>query len=144
MLHLTWWILTLARHSRLYRALHPKSLGQWLFDNFGQYLLQHYFAALDEKRFLLSDIVQDFLVVTDMHIPTLARLLNVLRLLVLDLCELLQILFFLFILHSFATAHYFAEWIQITLTNCILVKPVVPKHLRDVTLIKVAIMSYYP
>jgi len=71
--------------------------------------VQHYFAALDEKRFLLSDIVQDFLVVTDMHIPTLARLLNVLRLLVLDLCELLQILFFLFILHSFATAHYFAE-----------------------------------
>jgi len=28
-----------------------------LFENFGQYLAQHYFAVLDEKRFLLSDIV---------------------------------------------------------------------------------------
>jgi len=41
-----------------------------LFDNFGQYLLQHYFAALDEKRLLLSDIVQDLPVVIDMHVPT--------------------------------------------------------------------------
>jgi len=65
-----------------------------LFDNFGQYLVQHHFAALDEKGFLLSDIVQDSPVVTDMHIPTLARMLNVLRLLVLDLCERLQILCF--------------------------------------------------
>jgi len=72
-------------------------------------LAQHYFAALDEKRFLLSDIVQDLPVVTDMHVLTLARMLNVLRLLVLDLCEPLQILCFLFTLHSFATAHYFAE-----------------------------------
>ena len=56
--------------------------------------MQHYFAALDEKRFLSSDIVQDLPVVTDMHVPTLARMLNVLRLLVLDLCEPLQILFF--------------------------------------------------
>jgi len=80
-----------------------------LFDNFGQYLVQHYFEAFDEKRFLLSNIAQDLRVVTDMHVPTLARMLNVLRLLVLDLCEPLQILCFLFILHSFATAHYFAE-----------------------------------
>jgi len=36
-----------------------------LFDNFGQYFLQHYFAALDEKRLLLSDIVQDLPVVID-------------------------------------------------------------------------------
>jgi len=79
-----------------------------------------------------------------MYLPTLARILNVLRLLILDLCEPLQILCFLFTLHSFATAHYFAERIQITLTNCISVKPVVPKHFRAVTLIKVAIMSYYP
>jgi len=54
---------------------------------------------------------------------------------------------FLFTLHSFATAHYFAEWIQITMTNCISVwepvVPVVPKHFRAVTLIKVVIMSYY-
>jgi len=56
--------------------------------------VQHHFAALDEKGFLLSDIVQDSPVVTDMHIPTLARMLNVLRLLVLDLCERLQILCF--------------------------------------------------
>ena len=54
--------------------------------------MQHYFAALDEKRFLLSDIVQDLPVVTVMHVPTLDRMFNVLRLLVLDLCEPLQIL----------------------------------------------------
>jgi len=56
--------------------------------------VQHYFAALDEKRFLLSDIVQDLSVVIDMHVPTLDRILNVLRLLVLDLCELSHILCF--------------------------------------------------
>ena len=50
--------------------------------------MQPYFAALDEKRLLLSDIVQDLPVVTDMHVPTL----TVLQLLVLDLCEFLQIL----------------------------------------------------
>jgi len=33
-------------------------------------MVQHYFAALDEKRFLLSDIVQDLPIVTDMHVPT--------------------------------------------------------------------------
>jgi len=61
--------------------------------------MQHYFVALDEKRFLLlSDILQDLLVVTDMHVPTLARMLNVLRLLVLDLCKLLR--FFVFFIHS--------------------------------------------
>jgi len=65
-----------------------------IFDNFGQYLMQHYFAALSEKCFLSSDIVQDLPVVTDMHVPTLAHILNVLRLLVLDLCEPLQILCF--------------------------------------------------
>jgi len=54
--------------------------------------VQHYFAALEEKRFLLSDTAQDLPVVTDMHLPTLTRMLNVLRLLVLDLCEPLQIL----------------------------------------------------
>jgi len=106
-------------------------------------MVQHYFAALDEKRFLLSDIVQDLPVLTDMHVPTLARMTNVLRLLVLDLCEPLQILFVLFTLHNFATAHYFAEQIQITPTNFISVKSVVPIHIRVVTLIKVAIMSYY-
>ena len=54
--------------------------------------MQHYFAALDDKRFLLRDIVQDLSVATDIHVPTLARMVNVLRLLVLDLCEPLQIL----------------------------------------------------
>ena len=60
--------------------------------------MQHYFAALDEKRFLLSDIVQDLLVITDMHVPTLARMLNLLWLLVLHLCEPLQ--FLRFFIHS--------------------------------------------
>jgi len=50
--------------------------------------VQHYIAALDGKRFLLSDIVQDLLVLTGMHVPTLARMLNVLKLLALELCEL--------------------------------------------------------
>jgi len=53
--------------------------------------VQHYFAALDEKHFLLSDTAQDLPVVTDMHVPTPALMLNVLRLLVLDVCEPLQI-----------------------------------------------------
>ena len=38
--------------------------------------MQHYFAALDGKRFLLSDIAQDLPVLTDMHAPTLARMLK--------------------------------------------------------------------
>jgi len=59
--------------------------------------VQQYFAAEDGKRFLSSDITQDLpvLTVTDMHVLTLARMLNVLQLLVLDLCELLQILCFI-------------------------------------------------
>ena len=61
-------------------------------------MVQHYFAALNEKRFLLSDTVEDLPVVTCMHVPTLARMLNVLRLLVLDLCKPLQIL--CFFIHS--------------------------------------------
>jgi len=60
--------------------------------------VQNYFAGLDEKRFLLSDILRDLPVVTDTHVHTLARMLNVLRLLVLDLCELLQCLCFLYLL----------------------------------------------
>jgi len=32
--------------------------------------VQHYFAALNEKRFLLSDIVPDIPVLTDMHVLT--------------------------------------------------------------------------
>ena len=57
--------------------------------------MQHYFAALDGIRFHLSDIAQDLPALTDMHGPTLARML---LLLVLDLCELLQILSYL--IHS--------------------------------------------
>jgi len=49
--------------------------------------VQHYFAALDGKRILLSDIAQDLPVLTDMHVPTLALMLNVLQLRVLDLCD---------------------------------------------------------
>jgi len=37
--------------------------------------VQHYFAALDGKRFLLSDITQDLPALTDMHVPTLAACL---------------------------------------------------------------------
>ena len=50
------------------------------------------FAALDEKRFLSSDVTQDIPVLTDVHVSTLAHMLNVLQLLVLELYELLQIL----------------------------------------------------
>jgi len=49
-------------------------------------ILQH------KWKTLLSDIAQDLPVLTDMRVPTLARMLNVLQLLVSDLCELLQIL----------------------------------------------------
>jgi len=55
---------------------------------FGQYLVQHYFAALDGKRFLLSDIAQDLPVLTDMHVITLAHMLNVLQLLVVDFLQI--------------------------------------------------------
>jgi len=41
---------------------------------------------------LSFNVVHDLPVLTDMHVPTLARMLNVLELLVLDLCERLQIL----------------------------------------------------
>jgi len=40
----------------------------------------------------LSDIAQDLPVLTDMHVPTRARMFDVLQLLVLDLRELLQVL----------------------------------------------------
>jgi len=46
---------------------------------FGQYLVQHHFAAFDVKRFLLRDIEQDLPVLTDMHVPTSAGMLNVLQ-----------------------------------------------------------------
>jgi len=41
--------------------------------------VQHYFPASEEKRFLLGDVAQDLPVVTDIHVPTLARMLNTLR-----------------------------------------------------------------
>jgi len=59
MLLWTWWLLTLARYGRLYRALQPKLQVTDYLTIFGQYLVQHDFAALDGKRFLLSDIAQD-------------------------------------------------------------------------------------
>jgi len=54
-------------------------------------------ATLHEKHFLLNDIVQDLPVLADMHVPTLASVLHVLGLLVLDLCETLFSLFVIFI-----------------------------------------------
>jgi len=68
----------------VYRALPPKLYGADYLTSFGQYLVQHYFVALDGKRFILSDIAQDLPVRTDMHVLTLARMLNMLPLLVLD------------------------------------------------------------
>jgi len=43
--------------------------------------VQHYFVALDGKRFLLGGFAEDLTVLTDVHIPILARMLNVLQLL---------------------------------------------------------------
>ena len=66
--------------------------------------MQHHFAALDGKRFLLSDIAPDLSVNTDMHVPTLPACVAV-------VCFRLMRTFaksVLFTLHSFATAHYFA------------------------------------
>jgi len=60
--------------------------------------VQHYFAALDGKCFLLSDIAQDLPVLTDMHVPTRARMFDVLQLLVLDLQEILQVLCLFYLL----------------------------------------------
>jgi len=76
----------------LYRALHQKLYATDYLTNFGQYWVQRDFAALDGIGFHLSDIAQDLPALTDMHVPTLVRMLNVLLLLVSDLCELLQIL----------------------------------------------------
>jgi len=44
--------------------------------------MEHCFAALDGKRFLSSDIAQDLPVLTNMHVPTPVRMLNVWQLLV--------------------------------------------------------------
>jgi len=46
------------------------------------------------KTLPFKGIVQDLPVVTDMHVPTLACMINVLRLLVIVLCEPLLILCF--------------------------------------------------
>jgi len=83
---------------KVVKNLAPNIIGHGLIDNFGQNLVQHHFAALDEKRFLLSDAVQDLLVVTNIRVPTPVRMLNVLWLFVLDLCEPFQIL--CFFIHS--------------------------------------------
>jgi len=72
---------------------------------FGQYLVQHYFAVLNGKRFILSDFAQDLPVLTDMHVPTVARMLNVLQLLTLGLCKLLQILCLLYSLFTALRPH---------------------------------------
>jgi len=58
-----------------------------------------------------------------LHVPTLACILSVLQI---PCFRYMQIfansLFVLFIFHSFGSAHYFTEWIQIALTSCITVK----------------------
>jgi len=83
--------------------------------------VQHYFAAQDGKRFILSDIVW----FTGAHRYEYSNSSpHALLLLVSNLCELCK-LFVLFTLHSIAIARYFAELIQITPiapTNFILVK----------------------
>ena len=76
---------------------------------FGQYLVQHYFAALDGKPFLLSDIAQDLPVHTDMHVPTLARMLCLAVACFRLMRTFANSLFVLFTLHNFATVQYFAE-----------------------------------
>jgi len=70
---------------------------------------QIFFAALNGKHFLLRNNVQDLLVLTDMHVPTLAHMLNVLQLLVRLMRTFANSLFILFTLHSFATTHSFTE-----------------------------------
>jgi len=68
----------------------------------------------------------------------------VLRLLVLDLCEPLQIICLFYSLCIAVQPHTICRVNTDYSTNCISVKPVVPKYVRTVTLMKVAIMSYYP
>jgi len=71
-----------------------KITGHLLLDNFwpifGATLL-----CIIRWNMLSCDITQELPALTNMHVPTLARMLNVLQLLVLDLCELLQILHFI-------------------------------------------------
>jgi len=47
--------------------------------------MQHHFTTFEEKCFHLSNIAQDLPLLTDMHAPTPAHILNVLQLLVQDL-----------------------------------------------------------
>jgi len=54
---------------------------------------------------LSFNIVHDLPVLTDMHVPTLARMLNVLQLLVLDLCERLQTLSLFYSLYTVLQPH---------------------------------------
>ena len=80
---------TNTRSPRLFQSPVPKITGRWFcLTIFDQYLIKHWVAALDEKRFLSSDIAQALPVLTDLHVSTLPRMLSVLQLLVLDLCEL--------------------------------------------------------
>ena len=103
------------------------------------------FCNIRWKTLSWSDLVQDLPVFTDMHVPNPVPMLIVLQLLVLDLRQLLQILcLFYSLCISLQGANYFIKWMQITLPNCLSVKPVVPKLFQAVTQIKVAIMSYYP
>jgi len=56
--------------------------------------VQHDFAALDVKCFLLSNIAQYLRTLTDMHSPTPACMLDALQLLVLDLANFANSLFY--------------------------------------------------
>jgi len=60
--------------------------------------MQHYFGAFDGKCFLLSDVAPDLPVLTDMHVPTSARMLNVLQLLVSHYANFFK--FFVCFIHS--------------------------------------------
>ena len=99
---------------------------------FGQSLMQHYFAASDGKRFLLEWHCARLIAYRYSQIcmfPLYVRMLNVSQLLVINLCELLQIFCLFYSL-------------------CIVLQPHTTSQseyrLRPVTQIKVAIMFYHP
>jgi len=64
--------------------------------------------CIKARNHKIGDIAQDLPVLTDMHVPILACMLDVLQLLVLDFCQFLQVLV-LFTLHRFAITHCFSE-----------------------------------
>ena len=62
-----------------------------------------------------------------MHVPTLARMLMCCSCLFLSYANFCKFLLVLFTLNGLAVVHYFAEWKQITPTNCVLVLTLQPR-----------------